>query len=73
MRLTYIRKAEMHLLSQYDSNTYFCANCQLTACVLLQNAEFLYLSKILFLIRRATSGLTVILPNMDRMAGGELE
>ena len=57
----------------YSAIIHICANCSILSCILLQNAESLCISKKLFLIRSAASGLTVILPNMDRMAGGELE
>lgn len=78
MRRLYIRRKQC----EAKSSSYFdlcylrrtiCANRSIPALVLLQNAELLYFSKKLFLIRSAVSGLTVILPNMDRMAGGELE
>ena len=50
-----------------------CANRLIHSWILLQNAESANPSELLFLIRSAASGLTVILPNMDRMAGGELK
>lgn len=53
--------------------SHICANRSICIGILLQNAEFIDPGEKLFLIRSAASGLTVILPNMDRMAGGELE
>lgn len=76
MEQLYIRKRQC---SVYPNTAivlqivYICANHLVLAAALLQNAELLYSGKKLFLIRSAVSGLTVILPNMDRMAGGELE
>ncbi len=78
MRQLYIRRKQC----EAKSSSYFdlcrlrriiCANSSILSLILLQNAELLYFSKKLYLIRRAVSGLTVILPNMDRMVGGELE
>jgi len=57
----------------YHSRSHICANRSICIGILLQNAEFIDPGEKLFLIRSAASGLTVILPNMDRMAGGELE
>lgn len=61
------------LTGLYCLNKIICANCSISMLILLQNAESLCFSKKLFLIRSALSGLAVTLPNMDRMAGGELE
>lgn len=55
------------------SNKSICESCLIQILILLQNAESLCFSKKLFLIRSAISGLAVTLPNMDWMAGGELE
>lgn len=55
----------------YRSICPVCANRLIQRWILLQNAESANPSELLFLIRSAASGLTVILPNMDWMAGGE--
>ncbi len=75
----YIREFQ-HTASEVDISAYpchlsncVCANCPISAGRLLQNAESASPVKKLFLIRSAASGLAVTLPNMDRMAGGELE
>ena len=78
MRQLYIRKKKHEirrstLIGPYCLNKNICANCSILILILLQNAESLCSSKKLFLIRSAASGLAVTLPNMDRMAGGELE
>lgn len=78
MRHPYIRKNQCRIHGIYFTspgylNNRICISCLILAWNLLQNAEFLCFSKKLFLIRSAASGLTVTLPNMDRMAGGELE
>lgn len=78
MRQLYIRKKKhgirrSTLTGLYCLNRSICANCSISMPILLQNAESLRFSKKLFLIRSALSGLAVTLPNMDRMAGGELE
>ncbi len=78
MRQLYIKKKQYRARRSFYTglcclNRSICANCLIFDFLLLQNAELLYSSEKLFLIRSAVSGLTVILPNMDRMAGGELE
>ena len=78
MRQLYIRKKKhwtrrSTFTGLYCLNRSICANCSISMLILLQNAESLRFSKKLFLIRSAASGLAVTLPNMDRMAGGELE
>lgn len=65
-RLQQSRYADNADIVFYIKRTNFCT-------ILLQYAEFHFSEQKLFLIRSAASGLTVILPNMDRMAGGELE
>lgn len=78
MRQLYIEKKQYRERRSFYTglhclNRRICANCLISNFLLLQNAELPYSIKKLFLIRSAVSGLTVILPNMDRMAGGELE
>ena len=79
MRQLYIREFQ-HTAIEADISAYpchlnncVCASCSIFTVVLLQNAESVSPAEKLFLIRSATSGLAVTLPNMDRMAGGELE
>lgn len=52
-------------------NDYVCAICLIFNCIFLQNAENQKSSPKLFLFRSAASSLTVTLPNMDRVMGGE--
>lgn len=77
MRQLYIRGLRRNVNDGVPANpsyiSHICANRSICIGILLQNAEFIDPGEKLFLIRSAASGLTVILPNMDRMAGGELE
>ena len=78
MRHPYVRKNQCRIHGIYFTapgylDNQICINCLILVCNFLQNAEFLCFSAKFFLIRSAASGLTVTLPNMDRMAGGELE
>ena len=77
MRQLYIRELRRSVNEGIPANpsyiSHICANRSICIGFLLQNAESIGPGEILFLIRSAASGLTVILPNMDRMAGGELE
>ena len=69
----YRAKNSSSYFDPYHPYRRFYANCSILIFALLHNAELLCSGEKLFLIRSAASGLTVILPNMDRMAGGELE
>lgn len=75
MRQLYIRGlkriANEDIAAPPSRISYTCANCMITACILLQNAEFLISDKNLVLIGTARSYLAVILPNMDPGTGGE--
>lgn len=75
MRQLYIRKLRRSTNRDVSGNpsiiSHTCANCTITACVLLQNAEFPNSTKNLILIGTARSYLAVILPNMDPGTGGE--
>lgn len=78
MRRLYIRKIQYtvhgtEFIAPSYLGKHICVVCLILACDLLQFAESLCFGEKLFLIRSVASGLTVTLPNMDRMAGGELE
>lgn len=76
MRQLYIRSTQLQIVFAkswpiYCTNGHICASCLTFSCNFLQNAEIRELVQKLFLFRSAASSLTVTLPNMDRVMGGE--
>ena len=75
MRQLYIKKWKVHSQTVQVAHLQQC-NCAehpIQRYFLLHNAEFPFSAKILILIGKVFSYLTVILPNMGNRAGGECD
>jgi len=71
LRQVYIREMQLHFSVKFSMGPQLYAKCSISSANLLHIAKFFVRFKKLILIRSATSGLTVTLPNMDRKSGGE--
>ena len=75
MRQLYIRKSKVcnQVVQVARLQQRNCAKHPIQRCFLLHNAEFLFSVKILILIGKVFSYLTIILPDMGNRAGGECD